>query len=262
MSKPKITCLRDETLKIDGIVYRRAPLFDFCLFGCEHRNNAMECPNNLIVCPHFYLRQFSIKYSDSVFCSDKTLGQTIENIKNQKVEKPYMSNAWAFGSTPDTRAAKDAKVKAILKAYDKKCKELKAAKDQQRLDEISADLEAGRYSISPIGGLFVDSDPGKLNRERITKAEYVKDKFEEPENTEPHKIDYESYIDGNNSDVDLEEPYRDLDNSKKLLRKQGDNPRRPLSRRDRSRRRANCRRCRKRQYTEQYYSRPRNKNML
>jgi hypothetical protein len=216
--------------------------------------------------------------------SDKTVWQTIENIKNQKAEKPYMSNAWAFGSTPDTRAAKDAKVKAakaaksaklkavreavdakvkaILKAYDKKCKELKAAKDQQRLDEIFADLEAGRYSISPIGGLFVDSDPGKLNRERITKAEYVKDKFEEPENTEPHKIDYESYIDGNNSDVDLEEPYRDLDNSKKLLRKQGDNPRRPLSRRDRSRRRANCRRCRKRQYTEQYYSRPRNKNML
>ena len=36
----------------------------------------------------------------------------------------------------------DAKVKAVLKAYD----ELKAAKDQQRLDEISADLEAGRSS--------------------------------------------------------------------------------------------------------------------
>lgn len=167
-----------------------------------------------------------------MFRSDKTLGQTIENIKNQKVEKPYMSNAWAFGSTPDTRAAKDAKieaakaaklkaareaidakVKAFLKTYDKIRKELKAA----RLDEISADLEAGRYSISPIGELFVDSDPGKLNRRRITKAEYVKDKFEEPENTDPHKIDYESYIGGNNSDVELEEPYRDLDNSKKSL---------------------------------------------
>jgi RNA polymerase sigma factor (sigma-70 family) len=149
-----------------------------------------------------------------VFRSDKTLGQTIENIKNQKVEKPYMSNAWVFGSTPDTRADRGAKA-AKLKADKKKCKELEAA----RMDEIFADLEAGRYSIS-LGQLFVDSDPGKLNRERITKAEYVKDKFEEPENTDPHKIDYESYIGGNNSDVELdylEEPYRDLDDSKKLL---------------------------------------------
>ena len=227
--KPKITCLRDETVKVDGIVYRRDQQFDFCLFDCEHRNNAMECPNNLIVCPHSYLR-FSEKPPDSVFCSDKTVGQTIENIKNQKVEKPYMSNAWAFGSTPDTRAAKDAKieaakaaktaklkaareaidakVKAFLKAYDK----LIAAKDQQRSDEIYADLVAGRYSISN-GQLFVDSDPGKLNRRRITKAEYVKDKFEE----HPRKIDNESDIGGNNSDVDLEERYRDLDNSKKPL---------------------------------------------
>ncbi len=177
--KPKITCLRDETVKVDGIVYRRNQRFDFCLFECEHRHNA--CPNNLIVCPHIYLRPFSKKPPDSVFCSDKTVGQTIENIKNQKVEKPYISNAWAFGSTPDTRAAKDAKIEAAkaakaaklkaareakLKADRKKRKELKAAKDQQRLDEICADLEAGRYSISPIGELFVDSDPGKLNRKR------------------------------------------------------------------------------------------------
>ncbi|HUU15640.1 MAG TPA: sigma-70 family RNA polymerase sigma factor [Sedimentisphaerales bacterium] len=226
--KPKITCPRDGMVKVDGIEYRIDPRFNFCLSKCEHRNNAMECPNNLIVCPHIYLRPFSEKPPDLVFRSDKTLGQTIENIKNQKVEKPYMSNAWAFGSTPDTRAAKDAKIKAakaakaakikaarkakdkaFLKAYDK----LKAAKDQQRLDEIFADLEAGRYSIS-LGQLFVDSE---LNRERITKAEYVKDKFEEPENTDPHKIDNESYIGGNNSDVELEEPYRDLDNSKKPL---------------------------------------------
>ncbi len=230
--KPKITCRRDETVKVDGIVYRRNQQFDFCLFDCEHRHNA--CPNNLIVCPYNYLRSFSKKLPASVLRSDKTVGQTIENIKNQKVEKPYMSNAGAFGSTPDTRAAKDAKieaakaaktaklkaareaidakVKAFLKVYD----ELKAAKDQQRLDEICADLEAGRYSIS-LGQLFVDSDPGKLNRERITEAEYVKDKSEEPENTEPHKIDYEFDIDDNNSEVDLEERYRDLDNSKKDL---------------------------------------------
>jgi len=114
------------------------------------------------------------------------------------------------------KAAREAKA-AILKAVRKERKELKAAKDQQRLYEIHADLEAGRYSTSPSGELFVDSDPGKLNRRRITKAEYVKDKFEEPENTDPHKIDYESDIGGNNSDVDLEEPYRDLDNSKKSL---------------------------------------------
>ncbi len=232
--RPKITCLRDETVKVDGIVYRRDQQFDFCLFDCEHRNNDMECPNNFIVCPHSYLR-FSEKPPNSVLRSDKTVGQTIENIKNQKVEKPYMSNAWAFGSTPDTRAAKDAKIKAAkaaktaklkaareaidakVKAFLKVYDELKAAKKQQRLDEIYADLEAGRYSISPSGELFVDSE---LNRKRITKAEYVKDKFEEPENTDPHKIDYESYIDGNNSDVELdylEERYRDLDNSKKPL---------------------------------------------
>lgn len=230
--RPKITYYPlDGTVKVDGIVYRSDPRFYYCLLECEHRNNA--CPGNFIICPHIYLRSFSKKPPDSVLHSDKTVRQKIENIKNQKVEKPYMSNAWAFGSTPDTRAAKDAKVKAakaaksaklkavreavdakvkaILKAFDKKCKELKAAKDQQRLDEIFADLEAGRYSISPIGELFVDSDPGKLNRERITKAEYVKDKFEEPENTDPHNIG------GNNSDVDLEECYRDLDNSKKFL---------------------------------------------
>jgi len=231
--KPKITYyLRDGRVEVDGIVYRSDPRFHYCLLECEHRNNA--CPDNFIVCPHIYLR-FSIKPPDSVFCSDKTVWQTIENIKNQKAEKPYMSNAWMFGSTPDTLAAKnanikaakaaksaklktareavDAKVKATLKAYNKKCKELKAAKDQQRLDEISSDIEAGRYSISPSGELFVDSDPGKL----ITEAEYAKDKFEEPENTYPHKIDYESSIGSNNSDVDMEESYRDWDGSEKPL---------------------------------------------
>jgi len=114
MSKPKITYYPlYKAVKVDGIVYRRDPRFYFCLSDCKHRNNAMECPNNFIVCPHIYLTPFGIKPPDSVLRSNKTLGQTIENIKNHKV---YMSNAWAFGSTPDTRAAKDAKIKAAKAA--------------------------------------------------------------------------------------------------------------------------------------------------
>jgi hypothetical protein len=172
-----------------------------------------------------------------VLRSDKTLGQTLKSTKNQKAEKPYMSNDWAFGSTPDTRAAKnakikaakdaktakleaarkarDAEVKAFIKVFMKAYDQLKAAKDEQRIYEIWADLEAGRYRISPIGEVLLDRNPGKTNR---TKAEYLKDKFEGPENTDPHKIDYES-ISGNNSDVELdylEEPHRDLDNNKPL----------------------------------------------
>ena len=108
-----------------------------------------------------------------------------------------MSNAWAFGSTPDTRAAKDAKIKAAKAA---KAAKIKTAKALQRFDNT-----------------FFTPFEAEIQSIRRELAEYVKYKFEEPENTDPHKIDYESDIGGNNSDVDLEEHYRDLDNSKKPL---------------------------------------------